>query len=144
MQMPFKFKGGVHPNYMKAPHIPVTVITPPKEVAVPMQTHIGAPCQPLVAVGDTVKMGQKIGDNPTAPVCAPIHSPVSGTVKAIEPRPHPLGDELMAVVIENDGLDTPCTDLAPLSEKELQDPEAILDRIREAGIVGMGDRKSVV
>ena len=136
--MPFKFKGGVHPNYMKAPHIPVTVITPPKEVAVPMQTHIGAPCQPLVAVGDTVKMGQKIGDNPTAPVCAPIHSPVSGTVKAIEPRPHPLGDELMAVVIENDGLDTPCTDLAPLSEKELQDPEAILDRIREAGIVGMG------
>jgi len=136
--MPFKFKGGVHPKYMKAPHIPVTVITPPKEVVVPMQTHIGAPCQPLVAVGDQVKMGQKIGDNPTAPLCAPIHSPVSGTVKAIEPRPHPLGDNLMAVVIENDGLDTPCTDLAPLTEKELQDPEAILARVKEAGVVGMG------
>jgi electron transport complex protein RnfC len=110
MQMPFKFKGGVHPDYMKAPHIPVTVITPPKEVVVPMQTHIGAPCQPLVAVGDQVTMGQKIGDNPTAPVCAPVHSPVSGKVIAIEGRPHPLRDSiLMAVVIENDGLDTPCT-----------------------------------
>jgi electron transport complex protein RnfC len=63
---------------------------------------------------------------------------VSGTVKAIEPRPHPLGDNLMAVVIENDGLDTPCNDLAPLNEKELQDPEAILARVKEAGVVGMG------
>ena len=135
--MPFKWKGGVHPSYMKSP-TPVKVITPPKEVTVPMQTHIGAPCQPLVAVGDEVKMGQKIGDNPTAPLCAPIHSPVSGKVIKIEPRPHPLGDNLMAVVIENDGLDTPCTDLAPLTEEQLQDPEAILERIREAGIVGMG------
>jgi electron transport complex protein RnfC len=136
--MPFKFKGGVHPDYMKAPHIPVTVITPPKEVVVPMQTHIGAPCQPLVAVGDQVTMGQKIGDNPTAPVCAPVHSPVSGKVIAIEGRPHPLRDSILSVVIENDGLDTPCTDLAPLTEKELQDPEAILARVREAGVVGMG------
>ena len=136
--MPFKFRGGVHPNYMKAPHIPVTVIEPPKEVVVPMQTHIGAPCQPLVAVGDEVKMGQKIGDNETAPLCAPIHSPVSGKVVKIEPRPHPLGDDLMAVVIENDGLDTPCTDMSPLSEAQMQDPEAIIARIREAGVVGMG------
>ena len=136
--MPFKFKGGVHPKYMKAPHIPVTVITPPKEVIVPMQMHIGAPCQPLVAVGDKVKMGQKIGDNPSAPLCAAIHSPVSGTVTKIEPRPHPLGDDLMAVVIENDGLDTPSDELKPMTEEELKDPKAILQRMREAGIVGMG------
>ena len=135
--MPFKFHGGVHPNYMKAPDTPVTVITPPPQVVVPMAQHIGAPCKPLVAVGDTVTMGQKIGENP-APVSAPIHSPVSGKVIAIEPRPHPLGDNIPAVVIENDGLDTPCTDLAPLTEAELQDQEAILTRIREAGIVGMG------
>ena len=135
--MPYKWKGGVHPDYMKSP-TPVVDIAPPKEVVVPMQTHIGAPCQPLVAVGDEVKMGQKIGDNTTAPLVAPIHSPVSGKVIKIEPRPHPLGDNLMAIVIENDGLDTPANELAPLTEEELKDPEAILARIKEAGIVGMG------
>ena len=135
--MPFKYHGGVHPNYMKAPDVPVISITPPPQVVVPMAQHIGAPCKPVVAVGDYVTMGQKIGDNP-APVSAPIHSPVSGKVIAIEPRPHPLGDNIPAVVIENDYQDTPCTDLAPLTEAELQDQEAILTRIRDAGIVGMG------
>ena len=135
--MPFKYHGGVHPNYMKAPDVPVISITPPPQVVVPMAQHIGAPCKPIVAVGDYVTMGQKIGDNP-APVSAPIHSPVSGKVIAIEPRPHPLGDNIPAVVIENDYQDTPCTDLAPLTEAELQDQEAILTRIRDAGIVGMG------
>ena len=135
--MPFKYHGGVHPDYMKAPDVPVVDITPPPQVVVPMAQHIGAPCKPIVNVGDQVLMGQKIGDNP-APVSAPIHSPVSGKVIAIEPRPHPLGDNIMAVVIENDGLDTPCHDLAPLTEAELNDQEAILQRIRDAGIVGMG------
>ena len=77
MQMPFKFHGGVHPNYMKAPDVPVTVIAPPPQVVLPVMQHIGAPCKPLVEVGDYVKMGQKIADNP-APVSAPIHATVSG------------------------------------------------------------------
>ena len=135
--MPYKFRGGVHPDYMKAPEEPVVVITPPPQVVIPMAQHIGAPCQPIVKVGDYVTMGQKIGDNP-APVSAPVHSPVSGKVIAIEPRPHPLGDMIPAIVIENDYQDTPCTDLAPLTEEQLKDPEAILARLREAGIVGMG------
>ena len=123
------FKGGVHPDYMKAPEIPVTVITPPAQVVIPMAQHIGAPCQPLVKKGDYVTMGQKIGENP-APVSAPVHASVSGKVVAVEPRPHPLGDTIMSIVIENDFQDTPCTDLAPLNEKQLKDPEAILERIR--------------
>ena len=131
------FKGGVHPDYRKAPEIPVTVITPPAQVVIPMAQHIGAPCQPLVKKGDYVTMGQKIGENP-APVSAPVHASVSGKVVAVEPRPHPLGDTIMSIVIENDYQDTPCTDLAPLDEKQLKDPEAILERIREAGVVGMG------
>lgn len=135
--MSHTFKGGVHPNYMKAPEIPATVIAPPAQVVIPMAQHIGAPCKPLVNVGDYVKMGQKIGENP-APVSAPVHASVSGKVVAIEPRPHPLGDMIMAVVIENDYQDTPCEDLAPLTEEQLKDPDAILDRMREAGVVGMG------
>ncbi len=135
--MTHTFKGGVHPDYRKAPEIPVTVIAPPPQVVIPMIQHIGAPNKPLVKKGDTVTMGQKIGENP-APVSAPVHASVSGTVVAVEPRPHPLGDMVMSVVIENDYKDTPCTDLKPLTKEQLLDPEAILERIREAGVVGMG------
>ncbi len=134
--MAFKFKGGVHPDYRKHPEVPVTVIAPPKQVVIPMAQHIGAPCAPLVKKGDTVKMYQKIGDT-QAPISAPVHASVSGTVVAVEPRPHPLGDLVMSVVIENDGLDTPEL-MEPLSDSQLKDPEAILQRIREAGVVGMG------
>ena len=130
------FKGGVHPDYCKRPDIPVTVIAPPPQVVIPMAQHIGAPCKPLVKKGDYVKMGQKIGENP-APVSAPVHASVSGTVVAVEPRPHPLGDMVMSVVIENDGLDTP-EYMEPLTPEQLKDPDAILARIREAGVVGMG------
>ena len=136
--MSYQFKGGVHPNYMKSPEIPATVIAPPKQVIIPMAQHIGAPCKPLVQVGDYVKMYQKIGENP-APVSAPVHASVSGKVVAIEPRRHcVVGDLVPSIVIENDGLDTPCTDLAPLTEEQMKDPEAIIQRIREAGVVGMG------
>ena len=134
--MPHTFKGGVHPNYMKAPEAGITVIATPPQVVIPMAQHIGAPCQPLVQVGDYVKMGQKIGDNP-APVSAPVHASVSGKVIAIEPRPHPLGDMIMSVVIENDYKDEPQY-LPPLTEEQLKNPEDILTRIREAGVVGMG------
>ena len=119
--MSHTFKGGVHPNYMKAPEIPVTVVAPPAQVVIPMVQHIGAPCKPLVAVGDYVKMYQKIGENP-APVSAPVHASVSGKVVAVEPRPHPLGDMIMSVVIENDFQDTPCEDMKPLTEEELENP----------------------
>ena len=141
--MPFKFHGGVHPNYMKAPDVPVTVIAPPPQVVLPVMQHIGAPCKPLVEVGDYVKMGQKIADNP-APVSAPIHATVSGKVIAIEPRPHPLGDMIPAIVIENDFQDTPCTDLAPLTPEQMKDPEAILDRIREKTAPNILNKKIII
>jgi Na+-translocating ferredoxin:NAD+ oxidoreductase subunit C len=135
--MSHTFKGGVHPNYMKAPEVPMTVIAPPPQVIIPMAQHIGAPCTPTVKKGDYVKMGQVVGTNP-APVSAPVHASVSGTVVAVEPRPHPLGDMIMSVVIENDYKDELCTDMAPLTEEQLHDGEAILARIRDAGVVGMG------
>ncbi len=134
--MTHTFKRGVHPNYMKCPEAGITVIDQPAQVVIPCIQHIGAPTKPLVAVGDTVKMGQKIADN-AAPLCAPVHSSVSGKVIAVEPRPHPLGDMVLSIVIENDFQDTPCF-MEPLTEEQLKDPEAILARIREAGIVGCG------
>ena len=138
MLMPFKYYGGVHPNYEKtAAKSPVRTIAPPKEVVLPMIQHIGAPNQPTVKVGDTVKMGQLIGAN-DAPISAPVHASVSGKVVAVEPRRHMLGDMVVSVVIENDFQDTPCEDMQPLTPEQLKDPDAIIARIREAGITGMG------
>ena len=126
------FFGGVHPKYNKemSTQDPVLQTITPKLVVIPMQQHIGAPCAPLVQVGDTVKRGQKIGD--AEGLCVPVHASVSGKVVAIERRPHPTAGSAMAVVIENDFQDTAVTNPLPATEDE------ILGAIREAGIVGMG------
>ena len=80
------FFGGVHPNDMKAAtnEKAIEQLEAPAEVVIPMSMHIGAPCKPIVAVGDKVTIGQKIGE-PGGFVSAPIHASVSGTVKAVEP-----------------------------------------------------------
>ena len=124
-------------NTKTASKTPVRTISPPPVVVLPMTQQIGAPNRPVVKVGDTVKMGQLIGTS-DAPVSAPVHASVSGKVIAVEPRRHMLGDMVMSVVIENDFQDTPCEDMKPLSEEQLKDPDAIIARIREAGVVGMG------
>lgn len=137
--MPFKFYGGVHPNDSKAPanRAAVESIPLPPQVVIPMSLHIGAPCQPVVQVGDEVKLGQLIGDS-KAPVSAPIHASVSGKVVAIEPRLIANGSMATCVVIENDGLDTPAETMVQAPPEVRSDPDAIVDMIRSAGIVGMG------
>ena len=132
------FFGGIHPKYNKEMSTGITsfhTITP-KQVVIPLQQHIGAPCQPLVRVGDQVLRGQKIGDGEG--LCVPVHASVSGTVVAIEPRPHTSGRMVNAIVIDNDFQDTTIpanTDERPLDQL---DSDEILYTIREAGIVGMG------
>ena len=128
--MSHSFKGGIHPLYKKAPWVPVTVITPPSRVVIPMAQHIGAPNVPLVRVGDYVTMGQMIGYN-EAPVSAPVHAPVSGTVITVEPRPHPLGDKVLSVVLWNTPTVLPSSvqrkppSLVPLNSKAVYSPRAI-------------------
>ena len=79
-------------------HKPIVTLAPPPYVVIPLRQHIGAPCKPLVAVGDYVKMGQKIGDTDQF-VSAPVHASVSGTVTAIEERVLLNGSKCLAVVI---------------------------------------------
>ena len=126
------FFGGIHPKYNKEMSTGITEFrtAAPKQVVIPMQQHIGAPCVPMVAVGDTVKRGQKIGDGEG--LCVPVHASVSGKVVAVEPRPHTSGRDVMSVVIENDFSDDSVTLELPKTNDE------ILHTIREAGIVGMG------
>ncbi len=132
------FFGGIHPKYNKemSTHITTFHTITPKQVVIPLQQHIGAPCQPLVNVGDKVLRGQKIGDGEG--LCVPVHASVSGTVVAIEPRPHTSGRMVNAIVIDNDFQDT--TIPAKINDLPLEqlDSDDILHTIREAGIVGMG------
>ena len=132
------FFGGIHPPYQKELSSEAQLDTAfvPKTVAVPMLQHIGVACTPLVQVGDTVKKGQKIGDGQG--LCVPVHASVAGTVTAIEPRRHPSGRDILSVVIENDGLDTPDCTQTPHPDYASLEIDTILAIIREAGVVGHG------
>lgn len=132
------FKGGVHPYDGKdlAKDQPIQKIMPKGEMVYPVSQHIGAPASPIVAVGDRVLRGQKIAEAGGF-VSAPIYASVSGTVEAIQPRRTAVGDMVNSIIVENDGLMEevefhPVEDINSLSKEE------ILNRIKEAGVVGMG------
>lgn len=132
------FRGGIHPDDRKALSrggAPVPMPAPSR-VVIPMSQHIGAPCSPLVKVGDTVKLGQKIGDGEG--VCSPVHAPVSGVVTAVEQMPIPGGRQCVCVAIENDGKDTPDPSIKPRAAHKGMSPAELADIVREAGICGMG------
>ena len=133
------FFGGVHPNPMKDATCGKAIekLEAPDEVVIPMSLHIGAPCKPIVAVGDTVKLGQKIGEA-TGFVSAPIHASVSGTVVAVEPRPHFNGTDCMSVVIKNDHQDTVSEDVKPVENPDELTGEQLAEIVKNAGIVGCG------
>ena len=113
------FFGGVHPKYNK--EMSTTSMDfrtlQPKQVVIPLLQHIGAPCTALVEVGQRVLRGQKIGDGEG--LCVPVHASVSGTVVAVEPRPHVSGRMIPAVVIENDGLDETVAPNIPKTDDEI-------------------------
>ncbi len=137
--MIYTFKGGIHvEEYKNTEDCRIEILPQPKVVAIPMSQHIGAPCIPLVKVGDTVTVGQKIGEGEKGLTC-PVHASVSGVVKAIEQRSTATGGKTECVVIENDMQDTPCPDLHPFP-KPLNEAttEEIISVVREAGISGMG------
>jgi len=132
------FRGGVHPFEGKelSKDKPIKELLPKGELVFPLSQHIGAPATPVVNVGDTVLVGQKIAEAGGF-VSAPIFSSVSGKVKAIEPRRVAVGDMVNSIIIESDG------DFIEAGFHEVEDVSAlsreeIIDKIREAGIVGMG------
>lgn len=134
------FKGGVHVPHYKGltEKTPLKRAKEPELVTIPLQQHIGAPCEPLVKVGETVKVGQKIGQA-EAFVSAPVHSSVSGTVKKIAPMMSPTGMTVNCITIESDGNNElhegvvkPDKNLDSMNQKE------VLEIIKNAGITGMG------
>ena len=134
------YYGGVHPSEHKefSEHLALQRFPEPKTVVIQMSQHLGAPANPIVQVGDKVKVGQKIGEA-AGFISAPVHSSVSGTVVAIEPRMHATrGCEMTAVVIESDGKNELHESVKPHKSYEELTPDEIIEIIKEAGIVGMG------
>ncbi len=132
---PYRTHGGVHVPHRKNTANAQSVEMPvPSAVTIPMSQHIGAPCKPVVKVGDTVAVGQVIGDS-DAYVCAPIHSSISGTVKKIDKITAADGSKVEAITIESDGEMRLYEGIKPPVINNLSD---LLKATRESGLVGLG------
>ena len=133
------FRGGVHPYEGKdlSKDLPIKTVQPKKELVFPMGQHIGAPATPIVAKGDKVLVGQKIGEA-SGFISANICSSVSGTVKAVEPRMLLNGSQATCVVIENDGEYVAIEGLGEDRDYTKLSADEIRDIVKEAGVVGMG------
>ncbi len=130
-----KVRGGVKVDHCKSTAEKEVVRIPvPSKVTLPMQQHIGAPCTPTVKVGDTVCVGQIIGDSDKF-VSAPIHASISGTVTAIGNVKLPTGAVVQGVTIESDGEMRNYEGIKPPEIDNLQD---FLKAVRASGLVGMG------
>jgi len=134
----FSFKGGIHPPERKdyTAHLALEKAKDPEFVAIPLQQHIGAPCEPLVEAGELVKVGQKIG-KAGGFVSAPIHASVSGTVREVAMKPAVNG-EVLTVVIDSDGKSEVHESIQKKGNFENLSGDEIKEIILEAGIVGMG------
>lgn len=132
---PFKTHGGADvPHKKNTAQMDSVIMPPPAQVVLPMQQHVGAPCTPLVKVGDTVLVGQKIADS-SAFVSAPIHASVSGKVSAIKKVMLPGGQYTDAVVIDSDGAMTVFPDIKP---PVIETADDLAAAARESGLVGLG------
>jgi len=136
------FPGGVHPPDCKAPSAgcPVAAAPMPEKLAVTLAQGLGAPSRPVVAVGDRVLRGQLIAE-PGGFVSAAIHAPTSGKVEAIGDCPHPAGVKAHAIYIVPDGADewAPGANVPASAEAVAAlKPKEIVEKVKAAGLVGMG------
>ena len=130
-----KVRGGVKVDHHKnTAHKKVERLPIPEKVVIPMQQHIGAPCEPVVKVGDIVAVGQLIGDTDKY-VSAPIHASVSGTVTAIGDVKLPNGVMSKAVTIESDGEMRLWEGIKPPVVETKAD---LIKAVRDSGLVGLG------
>lgn len=130
-----KVRGGVKVAHHKnTAELEVVRIPTPSKVVIPMQQHIGAPCEPVVKVGDEVAVGQLIGDSDKF-VSAPIHASVSGTVTAIGDIKMPNGSVSKAVTIESDGEMRLWDGIKP---PKVESREDLIKAVRDSGLVGLG------
>lgn len=127
-------KGAKIGHYKNTENCPAEAMPLPAEVCISMSQHMGPPCKPLVAKGDPVRVGTKIGDV-EAFLSAPVHSSVSGTVKEIAEIVTNSGARTQVVVITCDGEQTPDDSVKP---PVIGTHPEFVKAIRESGLVGLG------
>lgn len=135
-------RGGIHVDDRKFSHdSPIEALPVARTLVIPVSQHIGAPAKVVVAKDQPVKIGQVLAEK-AGFISANVLSPVSGVVKAIEPRMTASGFKSECVVLENDGRDEylePPGDLAPTPETvAAADVASLARQVEKAGIVGMG------
>ncbi|MEE1235837.1 MAG: electron transport complex subunit RsxC [Bacteroidaceae bacterium] len=135
--------GGVHPaeNKLSAAS-PIREAALPKQAVFSMFQHIGAPAKPIVKKGDVVKVGTMIAEAGGF-VSAPVHSSVSGTVSKVDVVIDASGTRRQAIFIDvngdewEDAIDR-SPELVRLSDRPELDAATIINKVKEAGIVGLG------
>ena len=133
------FRHGVHPPERKGATdaLPIERMPFVEAYVLPLSQHTGAPSKPVVRAGQRVRRGQLIGE-PGGFVSTGLHAPVTGRVAAIEPRLHPNGKTLPAIVIETDPYDSQrLPESPPLDPMSLTAAEMV-KRVQLAGLVGLG------
>lgn len=132
--------GGIHPPEHKdqSLRLPLGSVPLPPQLVVPVSQHIGEPATPVVSVGERVLTGQLIAAA-NGVFSANIHAPSSGTVIAVEDRmlTHPSGMSDTCIVIETDGKDE-WIPLQPCEDYHALDKAALQEKIRLAGVAGLG------
>lgn len=140
MRKVFDIPGGIHPPENKEQSLRrgLDDLPVPSKVILPLNLHAGTPAIPCVQVGDSVLRGQTVAE-PSGRFSAAIHASISGTVEAIEERPvsHASGLPSTAVVIRSDGSDE-AVQAKGIENYLEQPPEALLERLFEMGVVGLG------
>lgn len=114
----------------------IEVMPMPKKVYIPFIQHQGKPAIPVIKSGDTVQIGSKIGEA-DGDISAHIHSSISGKIIDIKIHPHPLLGEALCCVIESDYSENWEPHFIDSDHHSLTKQE-LLDRIKQAGIVGLG------
>lgn len=135
------FHGGIHPaeNKLQSLATGIRAAGIPPQLILPLAQHIGAPSQPVVSPGDRVLKGQLIA-SAGGHVSVPLHAPSSGQILAIEDRPvpHPSGYSAACIVIACDGGDEWVEEPSGTPNYRACEPSALLEKIRGAGIAGLG------
>ncbi len=136
--MRYKFHGGIHPDAFKSLTSDKPIKRPfiPKRIVLPLSQHVGSPAEPVVNVGDDIKIGDLIA-KPSGYISSAVHASISGKITDIMRLPTHNHPRVLSVIIESDGGDQDFSPIHNPNVKSLSRPE-LIDIIRSAGVVGLG------
>ncbi len=133
------FRGGTHPPGKKSATVSrqVKPIPLPSTLYLPLNQHAGAMAEPVVKKGESVVRGQLLAE-PAGEISAALHSPAGGEIKKITPHLTPCGQRVPTIVLSVDPKNTETNFYQPYENLQKITPRQIKERVKQAGIVGLG------